>query len=329
MDSAIDNRPTDEAHNARPSPSRGATRVVAIGSVDLPPKEHVLLRSLVRLLRSQFDGIELQMLEDPAGCQIVFVPSDWGTRLPPERVCIWVRRESGGEHRGGGLSLEAPLRASNVGAVLRAAIDQLQTSEAGHVGLAALFQAITTRLLAQERRAAVFQFQDGRQLCVRFAEGLVLGNFPLDSLLRSDSGTIEVRRAGTQDLASFDGNPPARLKDLVWHAAFRLGQREGHVVRADDHLHYRLMRWPDAIALARPGVPKLAALFTSRAMSLAQASEAAGMSPSTTRRFMEACIALGLAAVVSDDPNQGASPSASAPAASGLLSRLKDRLKLW
>jgi len=95
---------------------------------------------------------------------------------------------------------------------------------------------------------------------------------------------------------------------------------------------YRLRRWPDAAALRQPGIPRLAALLTSRSFDLAGASAASGLPPAAVDGFLKACLALGYA-----ETDEGAAPvtppHAAAAALPGpmrsVLGRLRERLKLW
>ncbi|HKX95184.1 MAG TPA: hypothetical protein VJM48_10810, partial [Methylibium sp.] len=92
---------------------------------------------------------------------------------------------------------------------------------------------------------------------------------------------------------------------------------------------YRLQRWPDAVALSRPGYPRLAALLTSRPMDCAEAGAASGLSLDTVRWFLAAGLALGIAVPVEAAEIPRLREPSPNPTQRSLLGRLRERLKLW
>ena len=312
-----------------PIPVGHALPPLIIGAKDLPEKDLLILRSLVRLLDGR-GGLRLKLDDTLADCNVVFVPGDWSLRLASNCVSIRVHAEGDASHGPqGGLELHAPLRASNVNAALHAAADLLSGTPARSLdsGLPMLFHALTRLLLARERRSTLLPLIDGRWLLVDFAAEMVSSMLPLDEILRGEYQLAEPRRCSVDEQGAIANLPTLRLRDLVWATAGRLGDSgfDAGPLRG----RYRLVRWPDAAALSRPGVPRLAALFTHRSLDFAEACAASGASPSTVRWFIEASLALGIAVPAEGDDAQRASASQADAATRGLLGRLKERLKLW
>lgn len=301
-----------------------------IGAIDLASKEQLLLRSLVRLLDGG-SGLRLQFGEALTDCNVVFVPGDQVLRLPGR--CVGVHVLAVGAEASPltrpGLAVSMPLRATNVMAVLNAAAALLADALPSNPenGLAALFHLLVQHLVSRERRTTALLLQDGRQLIIDFSEGRLHTEATLDDLLAGRYRIGESRRATAQERDSLHATPALRLRDLLWAAAHRLG--DTHVPATELRGSYQLRRWPDAAALSRPGFPRLAALLTSRAMTVAQACDASGASHAAVRWFLEAALVLGIALPVeSAPPARSVAPTPAEPARS-LLGRLRERLKLW
>jgi hypothetical protein len=332
--------PSAAALSPPTDPGRGPGVALVIGALDLAAKDRMVLQSLVRLLGGS-SGLQLQFTEDIGQCNVVFVPGDWTQRLHSRCLSVHLLPESAGlpALASPGLALTAPLRAGKVQAVLQAAAVMLAggAAAAANNGLATLFLTLSRHLLARDRRSTVLPLHDGRLLLADFNGGLLHGPMSLDSLLAGEYLVGEPRRAVAADHDAAATGPGLRLRDVVWAAAHRLG--DDAVAGAELRGRYRLLRWPDATALARPGFPRLAALLTSRALGCAEASAASGASPATVRWFLQASLALGIAGPVdAAEPEAAARLPAAPPPAPvrvatepprSLLGRLRERLKLW
>ena len=312
------------------APALGAAvTTLVIGAAEIPVKEQVLLRSLVRLLDGRA-GLPLQFSDDLAQCHVVFVPDGWTRRLPSLCVGVQLRAEGAAPADGPstGLVVSPPLRATNVMAVLDAAAALVADRAAAVTrGPASLFLALTRLAAARERRATVLPVVDGPWLCADFATGLLHGRLSLDELLTGACDIGEPRRPTAAEAEALKAQPGLRLRDVIWSAAHRLG--EAGVPAAELRGAYRLQRWPDAVALSRPGYPRLAALLTSRPMNCAEACAASGLSLDTVRWFLAAGVALGIAAPAEATDAPRLREPAPNPAQRSLLGRLRERLKLW
>lgn len=310
--------------SAAPTPGAAVTTLV-VGAAELPVKEQVLLRSLVRLLDGR-SGLPLQFSDDLAQCHVVFVPAGWTRRL--HGLCVAVHLRDEGTLPTAGLSVSPPLRATNVMAALAAAAALVtDRAAAATLGPASLFLALTRLASTRERRTTVLPVVGGPSLCVDFGSGLLHGRPSLDALLAVAGDIGEPRRPSAAEADALMAPPGLRLRDVIWSSAHRLG--ESGVPAADLRGAYRLQRWPDAVALSRPGYPRLAALLTSRPMGCAEASAASALSLDTVRWFLAAALALGIAVPVAAADAPRPREPASNPAQRSLLGRLRERLKLW
>jgi len=311
-----------------------AAAELVVGAVELDAKDLLVLRSLLRLLDRRH-GLRLHSQDDPARCNVVFVPAGWPLRLPA--TCITVQVQPAGQGAGtGGLCLVPPLRASNVLAALQTAAGLLACGQQGaplSEGLPALFQTLTRHLLARERRSTLLPLADGRTLLLDPGAARVHG-LPLAELLDGGYRLQAPQRAADAQAQTLAALPGVGLRELLWAAAQRLGS-EG-VACSELAGGFRLLRWPDATALAQPGVPRLAALWTQRAMRVDEAAPAARLPLLQVRWFLEAALALGMAspAAHAGEAGERADAAATAPALSPapvrrLLGRLRERLKLW
>lgn len=309
------------------APAPEAALELRVGATDIGAKESLLLRSLIRLLDLRI-GLRLQFSEDTQHCNVLFVAGDSERRAPAN--CVVVRLlPLGDDAAGPGLRVHAPLRTSNVTAALQAA-GALLASERATLppcdGLAALFKVLTRHLMARDRRSTVLPLQDGHVLLVDFGAESVHTALTLDALLAGQYRLGPARRATPTELVQASDEPALPLRALVWAAAQALGDAgtDGGLLEG----RYRLLRWPEAAALSRPGLPRLVALWTTRPMGLAEAGAASDASAARVRWFLEACLALGLA--VPDDAAPTAVDIELPPApARSLLGRLRERLKLW
>lgn len=318
---------------ALPLSATQATRsVLVVGALGLGAKEQLLLRSLVRLLHGSA-GLELRFADTPDECQVVFLPDDAAVHVLPPQLGVQVVADVSKEPHPG-LRVQLPLRASNVGAVLQTAAQFLGRQRAAAVatrdGLAHLFDALTRLLMARERRATVFPFVDGPLLWVDFGDDRCRCDPSPHALLSTACSLGDPRRATPAETAASSGGGCLRLREFLWSLAHRL-EDEGRPAPLLGGC-YRLLRWPEAVALARPGIPRLSALLTSRAMGVADASRASGADLAGVGWFLAAGLALGLvelAGAVEEAPPH-APPGPAVPAAArGLIDRLRERLRLW
>lgn len=309
---------------------------LTVGACDLGAKELVLLRSLLRLLDGA-DGLRLTHAEPAEACRVVFVPARWARRLPPSCVVVRVLELADDDPVGPGLQVHAPLRSSNVAAVLRAAASLIAQGEpppsAPCDGLVDLFQLIARHLAARERRCTGVPLDGRGMLVLDFEAGLAHAALPLTTLL---AGTYRVgapARATPAERDAAAALPALPIAELFWRAAQRLGDEGRTGTPMPGRL--RLARWPDAVALSRPGLPRLAALWTGHAMSIAEAAAASGLPEPAVYWFLQACLALGLARpCAGETPAVAAAPpvaraAATSPVPRSLLGRLRQHLKLW
>ncbi len=305
--------------------------MLVIGTENLPAKEQLVLRSLIRLLDGS-GGLRLQHAEALGDCNVVFVGGDRAGRLPGRCVTVPVVESSSTPTAG--VTVALPLRISNVLAVLHLAERLLSEVPAADVsgdgGLAALFQALSRDLLTRERRVTVLPLHDGRHVTIDFGAERLHTPLSIEELLAGHYRLGTPRRASQSEREWVQAAGLPGLRDLVWRAAQRLGDAGATPPALPGRV--RLRRWPDAVALARPGMPRLCAQLTQRALDVQEAAADAGMAPAVVQWFLYTALVLGVA-VLADD-NVAAEPLAhpvcapSEPPRS-LLGRLRERLKLW
>lgn len=319
--------PTPARPPAGPAP---AARAMVIGTQGVPEKEQLVLRSLIRLLDGR-EGLRLQHAESLDECNVVFVGGEAAVRLPGARVAIHLVGDATAPVPG--LAVAPPLRMTNVLGVLHLARQQLfeppVVSGSGGDGLAALFRLLSHHLLARERRLTVLPLLDGRQLTVDFAGERLHGPMSSDELLAGHYRLGLARRAAPADhdlMAAATTN----LRELMWQAAQRLTDRGAEPPEL--HGGFRLRRWPEALVLLRPGMPRLCAHLTARTLDPHQAAAAAGLPAAAVHWFLGAALALGIAVPAGEGLHAAAEPppaSRAAPEPRSLLGRLRERLKLW
>lgn len=305
---------------------------LVIGTQDIASKDQLVLKALVRLLDGGIN-VHARFSEQSDECNVVFVPGGRPYRFAP--TCVAVRVLGADEPPGaalGDLAVAAPLRMTNVIAVLQAAAQRVHGGAARYdtvQGQLSLFALLGESTRTAERRRTVVPMSSGQQIVFDFTQQLVHTAMPLEALLSGAYTLGTPHRVSPVEEELIRSVPSHSLRHLLWGLALRLAQAGAAApARAG---HYRLLRWPDAAGLAAPGHPRLAALWTHRALSLAQMDAASGVPPAAARWFLEACLALGLAV---DEARGGiavAAPAvASAPAAPpGWLGHLRERLKLW
>lgn len=326
--------PTSATTDPTPGrPAAGAAGLLVIGTRGVPAKEQLVLRSLIRLLDGR-EGLRLQHAEALDGCNVVFVGGDAAMRLPGARVTIHLVGSDGAPAAAPGLAVGAPLRMTNVLGVLHLAHQQLfeppVAAGAGGDGLAALFRSVSHHLLARERRVTVLPLLDGRQLTIDFAAERLHSPMPTDELLAGHYRLGAARRAAPAERELTAGVTATTLRDLMWMAAQRLADRAAEPPAL--HGSFRLRRWPEAAALARLGMPRLCAHLTSRTLDVHQAAAAAGLTTASVQWFLNAALALGVAVPAGEAPEPADRHEPAARAAvepRSLLSRLRERLKLW
>lgn len=304
--------------------------LLVIGTQNLPDKEQLVLRSLIRLLDGS-GGLRLRYVESLADCNVVFVGGDDVSRLPLR--CVTIPLVGSGKSPTTGLMVAPPLRITNVLAVLHLAESLLTeasaTSASGDDGLAALFQILSHNLLTRERRVTVLPLHDGRHLIVDFARDRMHTPLLLDELLAGHYRLGETRRASQPERELAQLPSSLSLRELVWRAALRLSEESATPPALQGRVLLR--RWPDALVLSRPGMPRLCAQLTRRALDVSQAAADADMSPLVVQWFMYAALMLGIAVIADDHAAAQLStqPLRELSESRSLLSRLRERLKLW
>ena len=289
----------------------------------MTPKDHLLLRSLVRLLDGR-DGVPLQFGETVADCDIVFIGAASTLRLP---TGFTVRVTSDrAPPVAAGLSIAPPLRLTNLLGVLRLVGQLVENQDAASEGgLVAIFNQLSHLLLTHERRITVLPLHDGRQLTVDIPNKRLHATLSLKELVAGAYDVEPSRRADTGERVLLDAGPLLRVRDVLWCAAQRLG--ELRIPAPPLRGTYRMLRWPDAVALACPGVPRLAALMTSRAMDIDRARIESGLDDAALAWLLHAGLALGVVAPA--EAQAAASAAGAGAAAQSLIARLRERLKLW
>lgn len=319
-------------------PGDSARRCLVVGTQDIPAKDQLVLRSLLRVMDGQ-NGLGLRFSDTLAECNVVLVPADGASRLPPGCVSVHLVPEHAptGMSPHPGLSVRAPLRLSNAGAVLQAAAEMLDPGIAllrSSNGLASLLELLLRHVMSSEGHVTVLPLGDGHEMVVNVAEDRYHSDRSVEELLQGNYRLGEPRRASDAEIAALAQQDSRRLRELLWQATHRLGDVAEPGLTLPGR--YRLLRWPDAMALARPGLPLLAALLTSRPQTVAQACAASGANAAMVSRFLKTNLALGIAVSV-----ESAEPSLHAPVpvrqaaqlalepALSMLGRIRDRLKLW
>jgi hypothetical protein len=320
---------------ARPRSRQGCAvdEGLVIGTQDIASKDQMVLRALVRLLAGGVN-IQARFSERISECNVVFVPREWPHR--PARACVVVRvfdpaHPARGPLHDGDLSVTAPLRMTNVMAILQSAMPRVHPAAAfdPEKGLLALFHLLAERTPVAERRRAVVPLSPGQQLVFDFAKQLVHTAVPMEELLSGAYVPGTPHRVSPVEEELIPLVPSHNLRHLVWNLAGRLAQ--SGAVTPPRPARYRLSRWPDTVGLSVPGHPRLAALLTDRAMTLPQLVTASGVPDPTVRWFLEASLALGLAIEHANEPPHPAAPPPppTAVAPPGWLAQLRERLKLW
>jgi hypothetical protein len=307
---------------------------LVIGTLDIETKDQMVLRALVRLLEGGVN-IQARFSEQLSECNVVFVPGHSNVRVPdpcvPVRVFEAPTEVVEAVHGSSDLCVTAPLRMSNVMAVLQAAMHRMHRGAPSdpQAGLHALFRVLAEHTPVAERRRAAVPLAPGQQLVFDFVKQLLHTAAPMEELLTGVYTPGTPHRVTPVEEELIRLVPAHSLRQFVWNLASRLA-RSG-AATPQRTARYRLLRWPDAAGLTAAGHPRLAALLTSRSLTLEQLKSASGAPDATVRWFLEACLALGLAVDDSEAtaPATPAPPTAAATTAPGWLSHLRERLKLW
>lgn len=310
--------------------------LLVIGTWGIAHKDQMVLRALMRLFEG---GVNInarfsEMLEE---CNVVFVPSDASCRFEPPCVAVRVADPEKGaqafDHHADDLIVSAPLRMTNVIAVLQSAAQRLQgvVQHDPVQGLQTLFDLLSEGMRKARRGLLVVPASPGQQIVFDFVGQIVRTSMSMEVLLSGAYTLGKARRVNPVEEELIRALPVYSLRPLLWSVSTRLAQIGA--IAPTRSGSYRLLRWPDASGLGTPGHPRLSALWTHRAMSLAQIDAKSGVAPSTTRWFLETCLALDLAVVDSGSDSQIAASMASATStrsnSAGWLGHLRERLKLW
>ena len=326
--------------------------VLVIGTQGISHRDDMVLRALVRLLDGGIN-IRARFSEQLEECNVVFVPANWPYRFPAPCITVGVKdpaKPDPSPDSACDLAVSTPLRMTNVIAVLQSATQRMHNvSQFDPVkGLRALFELLCERNRTAERSRAVVPMGSGQQIVFDFVKQLVHTAMPMDVLLSGAYTLGTPHRVSPVEEELIRSVPAYSLRHLVWQLALRLAQ--AGAVAPSRAGSYRLLRWPDAVGLAAPGHPRLAALWTNRALSLEQIRAISGVSAASVGWFLEACLALGLA--VGEYAGEGSEPAPAdshgstgrsatgaavaakpqppaAAAPPGWLSHLRERLKLW
>ena len=307
---------------------------LVVGVADIPAKEQLVLRSLLRVMDGK-NNLSLRFSDTLSECNVVLVPAHWSSRLPPTCVSVHLIAEEapadGLPHPG--LSIRAPLRLTNTSVLLQAAAELLDHGAAllrSTNSLALLLTTLLRHTMSRERRTTVLPLKDGREIVINFVDDEYYCPMPVEELLAGRFSMHEPRRASDDEIDALDGRDCGRLRDLLWLATNRLIETGEPSAALSGH--FRLRRWPDAMALTRPGAPMLAALLTRQAHSIEQASSASGASVAAIACFLKTNLALGIAESV--EVHAPVTPvtkpaAAHADPITSMLGRIRDRLKLW
>ena len=327
---------------ALPAVEQAVAEGLVIGTRDIAHKDQMVLKALVRLLEGG-TNIHARFSETLQECNVVFVPFHGAYQLHAD--CIMVRVVHGDKsdapvEASSDLSVAAPLRLTNVIAVLQSATQRVHGMAPYDPvrGLLALFTLLGEHTRTAEHRRAVVPVSSGQQIIFDFVQQLVHTAMPLDVVLSGAYTLGTPHRVSPVEEELIRSVPSHSLRQLLWNLTLRLAQAGAP---APQRLgNYRLLRWPDAVGLAAPGHPRLAALWTHRALSLDQIDAMSGVPAHTARWFLETCLVLGLAVADNSDPAEGAKTNAASPAKSGVsagrsntaprwFGHLRERLKLW
>lgn len=322
---------TSPAALAAASAVPAASPALTVGDCDLCEKDQLLLRSLLRVLDGA-DGLHVAHGDRADDCDVVFMPARQPRPVPAG--CIVVRVVDPGDPPdtgGSGLHVTLPLRCSNVGAVLREAADMAgprapREVPDGH-GVVDLFLLLAEALAMRERRCTSMVLGERGLLVLDFEARVARSALPLPALLAGAYvlGPPSRTTPAERDVA-------ASLTTLPMPALFwRLAQHLGDARHAAPPLpgRWRLSRWPDAVALSRPGMPRLAALLTSRPMDAVEAAAVSGLRESAVRWFLHASVALGLARPSTSEPRPAPERTTEPAATPSVFGRLRQHLKLW
>ncbi len=319
---------------AESTPAATTMHGLVVGTADIPAKEQLLLRSLLRIMDGK-NNLRLSFSETLSDCNVVLVPAHWSSRLPPTCVSVHLIPEDTPDDATphAGLLIRAPLRLSNTSILLQAAAELLEHGAAIVRSSNSLAQLLTTLLrhtMSRERRTTVLPLKDGREITVNFLDDCYFSPMPVVDLLRGRFNLNEPRRASDAEIAALAGRQSHRLRELLWLATNQLIDSDEPGVTLSGH--FRLRRWPDAVAMTRPGFPMLAALLTSRPFTIDEACKASGASAVAVSWFLATNLALGIAESVEMVEQAKPVLTALAPQADpakSMLSRLRDRLTLW
>lgn len=310
---------------------------LVIGTQDIAPKDQMVLRSLVRLLKGS-SSIHARFSEQLGECNVVFVPGCGTHRLQAPCVAVRVHETApagDASAQTSDLAVLAPLRMSNVMATLQMAAQRVHgVARVDPVrSLQALFTLLSESTRTAERRRAVVPLGCGQQIVFDFVNQLVHTATPLEVLFSGAYMVGTSHRVSPVEEELIRLEPSHSLRHVVWGLSLRLAQ--AHAAAPERLSRYQLRRWPDAVGLAVPGHPRLAALWTRSPLSLEQIRTTSGVPEATTRWFLEACLALDLVAdhgaslVPHLAPAPAQASSSSAPVPSGWFGHLRERFKLW
>ena len=310
---------------------------LVIGTQDIAPKDQMVLRALVRLLEGG-SSIHARFSEQLGECNVVFVPGCGTHRLPAPCVAVRVHDTApagDASAQASDLAVVAPLRMSNVMATLQVAAQRVHgVARVDPVrSLQALFTLLSESTRIAERRRAVVPLGCGQQIVFDFVNQLVHTATPLEVLFSGAYTVGTPHRVSPVEEELIRLEPSHSLRHVLWGLSLRLAQAGA---AAPERLgRYQLRRWPDAVGLAAPGHPRLAALWTRSPLSLEQIRTTSGVPEATARWFLEACLALDLVAdhgaslVAHLAPAPAQASSSSAPVPLGWFGHLRERFKLW
>lgn len=307
---------------------------LVVGADGIAFKDQTVLRSLLRVMDGQH-GLRLKFSDELLDCNVVLVPLHWASPLPSSCVSVCVVSEEAPDEPAphDGLAIRAPLRLTNTSTMLRAAAKLLDLGAAAprpQSNLVALLETLLQQIRSKEEHIVILPFCDGSHMVVNFAEERYYSPLPIEQLLKGNFQMGEPRRANAAEIAALAGKQDQRLRKLIWMATHRLGAATDSGAMLSGY--FRLLRWPDAVALSHPRFPRLAALLTSRPQTVEEASAASGASAAEINYFLKTNLALGFAEaveiVVPRKPNSAVGVVHTNPAPS-MLGRIRDRLKLW
>ena len=311
-----------------------------VGSQGISAKDQIVLRSLLKVMDGQ-QGLALKFSEEISDCNVVLMPEHWVSQLPTACVSVCLLSENAPANvlPQTALSVRSPLRLSNTSTMLHMAT-RLLDQEPSHAvvtnGLDSLLNTLLQNISAKEKNTLVVPFSDGSDMIVNFVDERYYSPMPIERLLKGEFQLGDPRVAKTAELSTLAEQEVRGLRRLIWQATHRVSDAAQAGVALSGH--YRLLRWPDAVALSHPRFPRLAALLTSRAQTVEQASAASGASVMEISCFLKTNLALGIAEAVDVvklrkpifDAGPAVNPGfAHAVPAPSMLGRIRDRLKLW